>query len=171
MPRISLIIRAARRAALAFSIFPKTRTSSGGHFPSPSLTCPYCSKTLGSREARDRHIITKPFCHEQHLNAPDERPAKQPRTLDTPIETATTQPGAGGSANAPDKQPPDMGGDERICGERAYLDSCGNLGNPELFNTAELLMTTVPKSHDRTKHLPNSQVQGKNSLEEQSRAG
>lgn len=41
---------------------------------------------------------------------------------------------------------------------RTYLDSCGRLRDPELFETAELLMMTVPKGKDRTKHLQSKMV-------------
>lgn len=41
---------------------------------------------------------------------------------------------------------------------RSYMDSCGRLRDPELFETAELLMMTVPKAKDRTKHLQSKLV-------------
>lgn len=207
MPRIGLILRAACRAAIALSIFPKTRDSDGGHFPSRSLTCPYCSKTLQSRAARDRHSIMKAYCHERHLhrrNYPntkrrkpkrkrhdpdrpsiDEPTLKHPRTDDAapPLPgTESAQPAIDGSADGLDSGPHENG-DERICGPpfvekfpvstagapissetksrpnlRKYLESCGKLGDPKTFATAELLMMTVPKSKDRTLHLQSDAV-------------
>lgn len=40
----------------------------------------------------------------------------------------------------------------------AYVNSCGNLRDPKLFDKAELLMTTVPKGKDHTKHLQTEEV-------------
>lgn len=206
MPRISLVVRAARRAAIAFSIFPATRKSPGGHFPSRSHTCPYCSKTLQSRTSRDRHIITKSYCHERHLYAlshpvakrrkrkrkrdthlpsTDEPLRKNPRIDDSPSRSSVADPAptpAGGDARGSACGTQDTG-DEQTCEQpfvekfpipttgapisdaekpkpdlRVYLESCGALGNPELFSTAELLMMTVPKSKDRTLHLKSPAV-------------
>lgn len=207
MPRLALVVRAARRAAMALSVFPATRKSPGGYFPSRSHTCRYCSKTLQSRTARDRHIITKPYCHTRHLYAlsnpvakrhkrkrkqqithppsTDEPPRKHPRTADGPLPSSgadTAPPPAGSSVDGSGPGPQETD-DERACGQpfvekfpistagtpitddvkprpdlRTYLESCGRLGDPTLFDTAELLMTTVPKSKDRTRHLKSPAV-------------
>lgn len=39
-----------------------------------------------------------------------------------------------------------------------YVESCGTLRDPDLFDTAELLFMTVPKGKDRTKHLQSKRV-------------
>lgn len=141
MPRLSLVVRAARRAAMAFSVFPPTRNSNGGRYPSPSHTCPYCSKTLQSRPAKDRHIITKLYCHLRHLYAlsnpvakrrkrkrkrqnasdtsTDEPPPKHPRTHggpSLPSGTDPAQPHLGGSPESSGQRPPETD-DERTCGQ------------------------------------------------------
>ncbi|KAG8782551.1 hypothetical protein FRC12_020675 [Ceratobasidium sp. 428] len=36
---------------------------------------------------------------------------------------------------------------------RAYLESCGSLGDPELFDTAQVMMTTGLSGRGRTRHL------------------
>lgn len=41
---------------------------------------------------------------------------------------------------------------------RAYVESCGKLPDPDLFDTAELLFMTVPRGKDRTKHLQSKRV-------------
>jgi hypothetical protein len=200
MPRAVLHVRAARRAAIALSTFPN-----GGHFFSLSHTCPYCSKTLKSSLARDRHIILKPYCRARHLHAlrnpipkrrkhkrkrantnplvEGEPPPKQARTQENPPPVPGTDaegPAINDGGDKDERQAPD----ERIlCGQpfvesfpistagapicedvkeppnlREYVKSCGMLSNPELFDTAELLVMTVPKSKDRTRHLQSQRV-------------
>lgn len=208
MPRIALVQRAARRAAIALSVFPKTRNSEGGRFPSSSHTCPYCSKTLQSTPARDRHIIMKPYCHERHRHAPThpapkrrkrkrkrpdadprpegEPPQKQTRTYNggpPPSRGEPAQPHVNNNAERSKDGGPSEVGDERMCGQpfvesfpistagapissdmrekpdlHAYLKSCGIFSDPKIFETAELLMMTVPKGKDRTRHLQSPAV-------------
>jgi hypothetical protein len=198
MPRNTLLLREARRASMALSTFPRTRSSIAGHFPSLSHTCPYCSKTLRSVVSRDRHIILQDHCRERHLHAlanpitkrrkwkqkqrdahltaAAEPPKKQSRSNDSPLPTGPeTGPPTGNDAPIPS--------DEGICLEpcvekfpistasmpilddamwepdlREYMKTCGTLADPDMFDIAELLMMTVPKSKDRTWHLKSNLV-------------
>jgi hypothetical protein len=75
MPCSALAMCAACHAAIALSIFPGTYHDIA-HIPVSHHTCLYCSKTLKSALARDRHIILKPHCCEQHLQTISQ-PAKK----------------------------------------------------------------------------------------------
>jgi hypothetical protein len=117
---------------------------------------------------------------ETNLPLPSEPPSKQLRAHDgapPPSEPETPAPPAN-DAEEPGERTAAAEGDERICTEpfvehfpisaagtpisndwretpnlREYVESCGTLADPELFDTAELLMMTVLKSSDRTRHL------------------
>lgn len=107
-------------------------------------------------------------------------PSKQTRMDNGPPPNYVAPPNDSGSEGGRDPEggAESIAGDERICGEpfveqfpidtagapisletkpardlRAYVDSCGRLRDPDLFETAELLVMTVPKAKDRTKHL------------------
>jgi hypothetical protein len=70
MPRASLGARAAHRGAAVLALFPYAHENYSSHLLKPDgHTCPYCSKTLKSPWARDRHILLKPVCRERHLYA------------------------------------------------------------------------------------------------------
>lgn len=116
----------------------------------------------------------------------DEPPSKYSKADDDSAASIPlpqpTEAGPGGEHRSDSAGEP-ITSDERICGEpfvenfpiptagepisvetrpkpdlRAYVDSCGNLCDPKLFDKAELLMTTVPKGKDRTKHLKSEEV-------------
>jgi hypothetical protein len=195
MPRI-----ARRRMATALLTFPQKHNNAGGYYPSPSHTCPYCSKTLKTSVARDRHIILKPYCRERHLYALS-NPAPKPRKRkhkkqgshlslegepapkqqktedDPPPATGPQQPVNLGSEGSQDGSTP-AADNEQVCTQPfvekfplstagtpisndtkpepnllEYMKSCGTLADPKLFNVAKLLMMTVPKGRDRTRHL------------------
>jgi hypothetical protein len=116
--------------------------------------------------------------------AAPERPSKQPRfdhlsQLDQSTQLADSEECRSESENGGDSS----AGEDRVCEEVfvedfpittagkpilseakpepdlcAYLDSCGRLKDPKLFDVAELLMMTVPKAKDRTKHLKSPAV-------------
>ncbi|KAG9082112.1 hypothetical protein FRC06_005221 [Ceratobasidium sp. 370] len=50
-----------------------------------------------------------------------------------------------------------------------YLQSCGRLGEPDLLETAEILLTTGLTGQGRTRHLKGLTVEGKGRVEEQRR--
>lgn len=119
--------------------------------------------------------------HDTHADS-STPPSKLPRVDDAPPSHEQSQ---GLDANLAGQGDSELGGgaNERICGDpfvekfpiatagepistaakpepdlRAYVESCGNLRDPDLFDIAELLMMTVPKGKDRTKHLKSKPV-------------
>lgn len=58
-------------------------------------------------------------------------------------------PSAGAPISDEKAKKPDLG---------SYMQSCGALGNPKYFETAELLMTTGLTDSDKDKHLKSEMV-------------